>query len=85
MSKDIEDEDNWHGKPIPKDRVDEILRDLESQIQVPNRTLCPELPEEDTAPIDPSPIVLASPPAYNKGDKVHFENMSSIVNQSYDV
>lgn len=69
----IEDLENWHGKPIPKDRVDEILNDLQSQIQVPNKTLCPDLPNEDTAPADLSPISLASPPEYKKGDKVPSE------------
>lgn len=85
MSKDIEDLDNWHGKPIPKDRVDELLKDLEAEIQVPNKTLCPELPKEDTAAADLRPISLPSPPAYNKGDKVHFESLPSIVNHSYEV
>uniref|UniRef100_A0AAX7SXB5 Transketolase n=1 Tax=Astatotilapia calliptera TaxID=8154 RepID=A0AAX7SXB5_ASTCA len=66
----IEDLENWHGKPIPKDRVDEILKDLQSQIQVPNKTLCPDLPNEDTAPADLSPISLPSPPEYKKGDKM---------------
>lgn len=67
---DIEDLDNWHGKPIPKDRVDDLLNDLQAQIQVPNKTLSPELPKDDTAPADLSEIRLPSPPAYKKGDKV---------------
>ena len=67
---DIEDLDNWHGKPIPKDRVDDLLNDLQSQIQVPNRTMTPELPNEDTAPADLSRISLPEPPAYKLGDKV---------------
>lgn len=67
---DIEDLDNWHGKPIPKDRVDDLLNDLQAQIQVPNKTLCPELPSEDAAAADLSTICLPSPPAYKKGDKV---------------
>lgn len=72
LSVDIENLDNWHGKPIPKDRVDDLLNDLQAQIQVPNKTLCPELPKEDTAPADLRPILLPSPPAYKKGDKVLF-------------
>lgn len=70
FSLDIEDFDNWHGKPIPKDRVDDLLNDLQALIQVPNRTLSPELPNEDAAPVDDTPIHLLAPPAYNKGDKV---------------
>ncbi|KAM8755711.1 transketolase-like protein 2 [Acanthopagrus schlegelii] len=68
--KDIEDNLNWHGKPIPKDRTEALLKELESLIQVPNKTLCPELPKDDAAPADLSPILLPSPPAYKKGDKV---------------
>jgi len=68
--KNIEDLDNWHGKPIPKDRVDDLLNDLQSQIQVPNRTMTPELPNEDTAPADLSRISLPEPPAYKLGDKM---------------
>lgn len=70
MFLDIEDQDNWHGKPIPKDKLDGILNDLQSQIQVPNKILCPGLPNDDAAPADLSLISLPSPPAYKMGDKV---------------
>lgn len=53
--------------------MDEILNDLQSQIQVPNKTLSPDLPSEDTAPADLTPISLPSPPEYKKGDKVPSE------------
>ncbi|XP_062396627.1 transketolase-like protein 2 [Sardina pilchardus] len=68
--KGIEDLDNWHGKPIPKDRVDALLNDLKSQIQSPNKVLTPEMPQEDAKPVDYSPIRLPTPPAYKKGDKI---------------
>ncbi|XP_061836016.1 transketolase-like protein 2 isoform X1 [Nerophis lumbriciformis] len=66
----IEDFENWHGKTIPKDKVDGLLNGLREKIQVPNKTLCPELPNDDTAPADLSPISLPSPPAYKKGEKM---------------
>lgn len=66
----VEDLENWHGKPIPKDRVDALLKDLQSQIQSPNKVLTPELPQEDAKPVDHSPICLPTPPAYKLGDKV---------------
>uniref|UniRef100_G3P6S5 Transketolase n=1 Tax=Gasterosteus aculeatus aculeatus TaxID=481459 RepID=G3P6S5_GASAC len=69
-SKYIENLDNWHGKPIPKDRVDDVLKDLQALIQVPNKTLTPKLPKDDTAPADLSVISLPSPPAYKKGEKM---------------
>uniref|UniRef100_A0A8C7DKN0 Transketolase n=1 Tax=Oncorhynchus kisutch TaxID=8019 RepID=A0A8C7DKN0_ONCKI len=68
--KGIEDMENWHGKPMPKDRAEEAIKDLAAQIQNPNNTVCPELPKEDTAPADLSPISLPSPPNYKIGDKV---------------
>ncbi|KAG7279853.1 hypothetical protein CRUP_016180 [Coryphaenoides rupestris] len=68
--KNIEDLENWHGKPIPKDRVDDLLKDLQAQIQVPNKKMSPELPVEDTAPADLAPILLSKPPAYALGEKM---------------
>ncbi|KAM9343763.1 transketolase-like protein 2 [Pholidichthys leucotaenia] len=67
--KIIEDEENWHGKPIPKDMKDAILKELESNIQNPGKTIDPELPNEDAEPADLSNISL-SPPEYKLGDKV---------------
>ncbi|KAM9856022.1 transketolase-like protein 2 [Aulostomus maculatus] len=68
--KNIEDLENWHGKPIPKDRVDELLKDIQAQIQVPNRKMSPEPPKLDTAEADLSYITMPSPPKYKKGEKV---------------
>uniref|UniRef100_A0A8C6TCD9 Transketolase n=1 Tax=Neogobius melanostomus TaxID=47308 RepID=A0A8C6TCD9_9GOBI len=68
--KNIEDMENWHGKPIPKNCVDDLLKGLQAQIQVPNKTLCPQLPVDDAAPADLSPISMPSLPAYKKGDKI---------------
>jgi hypothetical protein len=70
LGADIEDLENWHGKPVPKDRVVELLKELQNQIQVPNKKMVVELPKEDTAVADLSPIRLPKPPAYKLGDKV---------------
>lgn len=83
MSLDIEDKENWHGKPIPKDKLDDVLNDLQSQIQVPNKTLCPKMPNNDAAPADLSPIVMPSVPSYKKGDKVQLYHSSSATNIFY--
>lgn len=66
----IEDQDNWHGKPMPKDRAEELINDLLSQIQSPNKPLYPQPPKEDAAPADLSPIRLLTAPEYKLGDKV---------------
>ncbi|KAF5903519.1 transketolase-like [Clarias magur] len=68
--KGIEDSDNWHGKPIPKDRVDELIRYLENQIQASGKSLQAALPNEDAAPVDRNPIYLPSPPEHKPGDKI---------------
>ncbi|TRY90627.1 hypothetical protein DNTS_003695 [Danionella cerebrum] len=66
--KGIEDQDNWHGKPMPKDRAEELISDLLSQIQS-NKPLYPQPPKEDAAPADLSPIHLLTAPEYKRGDK----------------
>ncbi|XP_006625644.1 transketolase-like protein 2 [Lepisosteus oculatus] len=67
--KGIENAENWHGKPIPKDRVEALLADLQSLIQT-NKPLSPEQPAEDAPPVDISNIVMPSPPAFKIGDKM---------------
>ncbi|XP_051025911.1 transketolase-like protein 2 [Acomys russatus] len=66
---DVEDAENWHGKPMPKDRADGIVKLIESQIQT-NRTLTPKAPVEDSPQISISNIETTSPPAYKLGDMV---------------
>lgn len=66
----IQDLDNWHGKPIPKDRAAELISQLEEQIQASSKPLQAALPNEDATSVDPSPIYLQSPPEYKSGDKV---------------
>lgn len=83
VSLDIEDKENWHGKPIPKDKLDDVLKDLQSQIQVPNKTLSPKPPNNDAAPADLSTIVMPSVPSYKKGDKVQLYHKSSPTNVIY--
>uniref|UniRef100_A0A671QI46 transketolase n=1 Tax=Sinocyclocheilus anshuiensis TaxID=1608454 RepID=A0A671QI46_9TELE len=68
--KGIEDQVNWHGKPMPKDRAEELINDLLSQIQSPNKPLHPHLPNEDAAPSDLTPIHLLTAPEYKIGDKM---------------
>ncbi|XP_058873406.1 transketolase-like protein 2 [Acipenser ruthenus] len=65
----VEDQDNWHGKPIPKDKVDAILADLQGQIQT-NKLLCPEQPVEDSPKVDISSMCMPCPPAYKIGEKM---------------
>ncbi|XP_006188868.1 transketolase-like protein 1 [Camelus ferus] len=65
----VEDAENWHGKPMPKERADAIIKLIESQIQT-NRNLEPKPPIEDSPQINITDIEMTSPPAYNIGDKM---------------
>ncbi|XP_032775212.1 transketolase-like protein 2 isoform X1 [Rattus rattus] len=65
----VEDAENWHGKPMPKDRVDGIVKLIESQIQT-NRNLTPKPPVEDSPRISISNTKMTSLPAYKLGDMI---------------
>uniref|UniRef100_H0W7V7 transketolase n=1 Tax=Cavia porcellus TaxID=10141 RepID=H0W7V7_CAVPO len=65
----IEDADYWHGKPMPKERADAIIKLIESQIQT-NRNLTPKPPIEDSPQINISHIKMTSLPAYKVGEKI---------------
>nr|XP_045613606.1 transketolase-like protein 2 isoform X1 [Procambarus clarkii] len=67
----IEDEENWHGKPLGS-KAEQVIAHIEGQIKNagPNN-LVPQKPLHEDAPeVDISNIKLASPPDYKKGDKV---------------
>ncbi|XP_076344183.1 transketolase-like isoform X3 [Tachypleus tridentatus] len=68
---EIEDQENWHGKPLgdkADDAINGILKSISNQ-GCPQ--LCPQKPLKEDAPvIDISNISLSEPPAYNIGDKV---------------
>ncbi|XP_051025740.1 transketolase-like protein 2 [Acomys russatus] len=66
---DVEDAENWHGKPMPNVRADGIVRFIESQIQT-NRSLTPKPSVEDSSQISLSSIKTTSPPPYKLGDVI---------------
>uniref|UniRef100_A0A8C0I5T1 Transketolase N-terminal domain-containing protein n=1 Tax=Balaenoptera musculus TaxID=9771 RepID=A0A8C0I5T1_BALMU len=65
----VEDSENWHERPMPKERVDTIIKLIESQIQT-KKKLDPKPPVEDSPQINITDIEMISPPAYNVGDMV---------------
>ncbi|XP_060038558.1 transketolase-like protein 1 [Erinaceus europaeus] len=65
----VEDSENWHGKPMPKERADAIIKLIESQIET-NRNLDPKPPIEDSPVVNITDIEMTSAPAYNVGDKI---------------
>ncbi|XP_059383656.1 transketolase-like protein 2 [Carassius carassius] len=68
--KGIENQENWHGKPMPTGRAEELINDILSQIQSPNKHLHPQQPNEDVALADLTPIRLLTAPEYKMGDKI---------------
>ncbi|XP_004478778.2 transketolase-like protein 2 [Dasypus novemcinctus] len=65
----IEDAENWHGKPLPQERADAIIKLIKSQIQT-NRTLIPKPPVGDSPEVSITNIKMTSPPAYKLGEKI---------------
>ncbi|XP_028923195.1 transketolase-like protein 1 [Ornithorhynchus anatinus] len=65
----VENADNWHGKPMPKDKVESIINTIQSQIQT-NTNLSPKPPTEDAPQISVANVKMSSPPNYKIGDKV---------------
>ncbi|XP_044299657.1 transketolase-like protein 1 [Varanus komodoensis] len=66
---DVENADNWHGKPMPKDKLDFIINTIQSQIQT-NKVLSIQPPAQDVPQISTGYIKMPSPPAYRIGEKV---------------
>ncbi|KAG9472071.1 transketolase isoform X1 [Eleutherodactylus coqui] len=65
----IEDKENWHGKPLPKDLAEQAIKEIESRIHS-NKKLTPALPVEDAPSISIKNIKMPSPPNYKLGDKI---------------
>ncbi|XP_058405769.1 transketolase-like protein 2 [Diceros bicornis minor] len=65
----IEDAENWHGKPMPKERAEAIIKLIESQIQT-NRNFILKLPVEDSPQISIENIKMTCLPDYKVGDKI---------------
>ncbi|KAM9576776.1 transketolase-like protein 1 [Trichechus inunguis] len=65
----VEGAEKWHGKPMPKERADAIIKLIESQIET-SKDLVPKPPIEDSPQINITDIKLTTPPAYKVGDKV---------------
>jgi transketolase len=64
----IEDQDNWHGKPLGS-KSDEAISHIEAEIKSSEK-LAPQSPESVVAPVDISNITLSEPPAYKLGESV---------------
>ncbi|ERE63084.1 transketolase-like protein 2 [Cricetulus griseus] len=73
----VEDAESWYGRPMPKERADEIIKLIESQIQT-NRILVPPPPIEDLSQINIMDINMTSPPVYIADDMVSTQKTCSL-------
>ena len=65
----IEDEESWHGKPLPKNMADQIIEEIYSQVQSKKKILATP-PQEDAPSVDIANIRMPTPPSYKVGDKI---------------
>lgn len=66
---DIEDLEDWHGKPL-MDRGERIIQDLKNLISTDQSKLKPLEIVDDSPIVDISNIKLSTPPNYSPGDKI---------------
>ncbi|OCT58066.1 transketolase [Xenopus laevis] len=65
----VEDKENWHGKPLPKELAEKSIKEIEGKIQS-KKKLSPTLPVEDAPVISIKNIKMPSPPGYKLGEKI---------------
>uniref|UniRef100_A0A8D0CL72 transketolase n=1 Tax=Scleropages formosus TaxID=113540 RepID=A0A8D0CL72_SCLFO len=65
-----EDKMGWHGKPLPKDMADSVLKELNSRILNNNKRLYPPTPMDDAPPVSVRNIRMPSAPNYKPGEKI---------------
>ncbi|XP_077181662.1 transketolase [Paroedura picta] len=65
----IEDKENWHGKPLPKNMADQVIQDIDDRIQNKKR-LSPAFPQEDAPIVSIRNVRMPSPPNYKLGEKI---------------
>uniref|UniRef100_A0A3B3D6K8 transketolase n=1 Tax=Oryzias melastigma TaxID=30732 RepID=A0A3B3D6K8_ORYME len=65
-----EDKMNWHGKPLPKDMAEMVIKELQGRIISCNKRLYPAAPNKDTSPVCLRNIRMPSAPSYKPGDKI---------------
>uniref|UniRef100_A0A8C9YS56 Transketolase n=1 Tax=Sander lucioperca TaxID=283035 RepID=A0A8C9YS56_SANLU len=57
-----EDKMGWHGKPLPKDMADSVIKEMQSRIISCNKRLYPAPPTEDASPVSLRNIRMPSAP-----------------------
>lgn len=65
-----EDKMGWHGKALPKDMAETVMKDLQSRIVSTSKRLYPAPPNDDAPPVSIRNVRMPSAPSYKLGEKV---------------
>ncbi|XP_030209935.1 transketolase isoform X2 [Gadus morhua] len=65
-----EDKLGWHGKPLPREVADGVLKELQSRIVSCSKRLYPAAPCEDAPAVSLRNVRMPSAPSYKLGEKV---------------
>ncbi|XP_041701856.2 transketolase isoform X2 [Coregonus clupeaformis] len=65
-----EDKMGWHGKPVPKEMAEGVMKDIQARIMNSNKRLYPATPTEDAPPVSLRNVRMPSAPSYKLGEKI---------------
>ncbi|KAJ3586087.1 hypothetical protein NHX12_012488 [Muraenolepis orangiensis] len=65
-----EDKLGWHGKPLPKDMADSVVKELQGRVVGGSKRLRPPAPCEDAPAVSLRNLRMPSAPSYKLGEKV---------------
>uniref|UniRef100_A0A8C7UAD5 Transketolase n=1 Tax=Oncorhynchus mykiss TaxID=8022 RepID=A0A8C7UAD5_ONCMY len=65
-----EDKMGWHGKPLPKEMAEGVMKDIQARIMNTTKRLYPATPTEDSLPVSLRNVRMPNAPNYKLGEKV---------------
>ncbi|KAK6303650.1 hypothetical protein J4Q44_G00261040 [Coregonus suidteri] len=65
-----EDKMGWHGKPLPKEMAEGVMKDIQARIMNSTKRLYPATPTEDSPPVSLRNVRMPSAPSYKLGEKI---------------
>ncbi|XP_029477662.1 transketolase-like [Oncorhynchus nerka] len=65
-----EDKMGWHGKPLPKEMAEGVMKDIQARIMNTTKRLYPATPTEDSLPVSLRNVRMPNAPNYKLGEKI---------------
>uniref|UniRef100_A0A674EAU3 transketolase n=1 Tax=Salmo trutta TaxID=8032 RepID=A0A674EAU3_SALTR len=65
-----EDKMGWHGKPLPKEMAEGVMKDIQVRIMNTTKRLYPATPTEDSPPVSLRNVRMPNAPNYKLGEKI---------------